>query len=301
MGSSSNLTIAVVSASIGDVIYVKNGVYRESLPLKVPAGVTVQGESLRGTEVRPATSTGTQVKTISITTNVSGAANATYNYVHQESSNGSGTGFVVNVVVSGGVASSVTIYHGGTGYAVGNTITIAAGNIGNGGNLVLTVDSLEDNNASNMWLVNNQTNIVQMSFKGLTGTPGAGTTGKAAVVSLDPDGSITTSSPYIQNCSSVNANATGVQIDGLLHSAGNKSILCNDYTQINSDGIGVHALGGGRGEMVSVFTYYNAKSFYAQSGGFIRGLNCSSGYGEYGAEADGTLASELQLQLRLVV
>jgi len=64
MGSSSNLTIAVVSASIGDVIYVKNGVYRESLPLKVPAGVTVQGESLRGTEVRPATSTGTQVKTI---------------------------------------------------------------------------------------------------------------------------------------------------------------------------------------------------------------------------------------------
>ena len=72
----------------------------------------------------------------------------------------------------------------------------------------------------------------------------------------------------------------------LLHSAGNKSILANDFTQINSDGRGVHALGGGRGEMVSIFTYYCDKSFYAQSGGFIRGLNCSSAYGEKGAVAD---------------
>ena len=44
--------------------------------------------------------------------------------------------------------------------------------------------------------------------------------------------------------------------------------------------------------MVSIFTYYCAKSFYAHSGGFIRGLNCSSAYGEKGAVAEGTLASE---------
>jgi hypothetical protein len=65
-----------------------------------------------------------------------------------------------------------------------------------------------------MFLLNNQTNLVQMSMKGLTGTPTAGGTSKAAVTSLDPSGSITTASPYIQNCSSVNANATGIQIDG---------------------------------------------------------------------------------------
>jgi hypothetical protein len=137
-----------------------------------------------------------------------------------------------------------------------------------------------------------------MSFKGLTGTPVAGGTGKAAVVSLDPEGPISTTSPYIQNCSSVNTNATGVQIDGLLHSSGNKSILANDYTQINSDGKGVHALGGGRGEMVSVFTYYNSISYHAESGGFIRGLNCSSAYGEQGAVADGTLASETPVEVQ---
>ena len=293
-GGSSAITITVVSANVGDVIYVKNGVYRENLPLRVPAGVTVQGESLRGTEVRPASSTGSQVKTVSITTNTSGATDGTYNYVHANATNGSGVAasFVANVTISSGAASSVTIYNGGTGLAVGNTITIPAASVGNGGDLVLTVGSLEDNAASNMWLLNDTTNIVQMTFKGLTTTPTAGGTGKQAVTSLDPSGSITTASPYVQNCSSINAGATGIQIDGLLHSAGNKSILANDFTQINSDGRGVHAIGGGRGEMVSIFTYYCDKSFFAESGGFIRGLNCSSAYGEKGAEATGTLASE---------
>ena len=293
LGGSSNLTFNVVSASIGDVVYIKNGVYRENLPLRVPAGVTVQGESLRGTEIRPATGTGHQIKTVSIGSNTSGATNGTYNYVHQSSTSQNGDGAVFNITVSGGAVSAVTVYNGGWGYNASDNIVVNASLIGDGsGNLQLTVASVENNDASNMFVMNNSTNLVQMSMKGLTGTPGAGATGKAAVVSLDPSGSITTASPYIQNCSSVNAGATGIQIDGLLHSAGNKSILCNDYTQINSDGKGCHALGGGRGEMVSVFTYYNAISFHAESGGFIRGLNCSSGYGEQGAVADGTLAAE---------
>jgi hypothetical protein len=293
LGSSSDLTFNVVSASIGDVVYIKNGVYRETLPLRVPAGVTVQGESLRGTEIRPGTSTGHQIKTISSISGGTGGTPGTYNYLHQNSTTGAGNGVVVNVVTDGSSTPTVTIYHGGYGYVGSEQITISgATKLGGASNLTFSVASLENNDASNMFLCNNQTNIVQMTMKGLTGTPGAGATSKAAVISLDPSGSITTASPYIQNCSSVNAGATGIQIDGLLHSAGNKSILCNDYTQINSDGKGCHAIGGGRGEMVSVFTYYNAISFQAESGGFIRGLNCSSGYGEQGAVADGTLATE---------
>ena len=297
LGSSSALTFNVVSASVGDVVYVKNGVYRETLPLRVPAGVTVRGESLRGTEIRPASGTGHQIKTVSINTNTSGATDGTYNYVHQTSTSGSGDGAVFNVTISSGAVTSVTVYHGGYGYVGSDTVTIDAADIGNGGNLVLNVTALEDNNASNMFLVGNTTNITLMTMKGLTGTPTAGGTGKAAVVSLDPESPITTASPYIQDCSSVNANATGIQIDGLLHSSGNKSILANDFTQINSDGRGVHAIGGGRGEMVSVFTYYCDRSFFAESGGFIRGLNCSSAYGEKGAVADGTLASETAISV----
>ena len=302
LGGASSITITVVSASIGDIVYVKNGVYRETLPLRVPAGVTVQGESLRGTEIRPKTGTGHQVKTVTISSNTSGSTDGTYNYVHgysTSSTNGIASSFVANVTVSGGSVSTVTIYHGGTGFVVSDTITISSSSIGSGsGDLILSVASLENNDASNMFLVNNLTNIFMMSMKGLTGTPTAGGTGRAAVVSLDPSGSITTTSPYIQNCTSNNTNATGIQIDGLLHTSGNKSILANDFTQINSDGKAVHAIGGGRGEMVSVFTYYNAISYHAESGGFIRGLNCSSAYGEQGAVADGTLAAEIPVEVQ---
>ena len=293
-----NLTFDVVSASVGDVIYIKNGVYRENLPLIVPAGVTVQGESLRGTEVRPNTGTGSQIKTVSIAGNISGATDGTYLIKKATTSTGSGKGAYVNITVASNVVSAVTIHNGGYGFAVGNQVTLSTGVIGCGGSgtLTLQVASLENNNATDMWLMNNTTNLVQMSMKGLTGTTSA-TIGAPAVTALDPEGSITTASPYVQNCSSVNAGATGIRIDGNIHSAGNKSILANDFTQINSDGIGVHCLAGGRGEMVSIFTYYCSKSFYAHSGGFIRGLNCSSAYGEKGAVAEGTLSTEVPVSV----
>src|SRR6056300_175831 len=112
LGGASSITITVVSASIGDVVYIKNGVYRETLPLRVPAGVTVQGESLRGTEIRPASGTGHQIKTISGISGGTGATDGTYNYVHgnsTSSSNGIASSFVANVTVSSGAVSSVTI------------------------------------------------------------------------------------------------------------------------------------------------------------------------------------------------
>jgi hypothetical protein len=290
--ASTNITFDVKSASVGDVIYVKNGVYKEQLPLVVPSGVTLKGESLRGTELQPASGTGFQIATVTVSSGGTGGTPGTYNYVHQDASSGSGQGVVLNITTDGSSTPTVSVYHGGEHYAVGDTITISGTDIGGANNMVVEVASVENNNASNMLLLNNQTNVTLFTFKGLTGTPVAGGTSKAAVCSLDPAGSITTASPYIQDCTSINAGATGIQIDGNIHSAGNRSILANDFTQINSDGRGVHALGNGRGEMVSVFTYYCDKSFYAQSGGFIRGLNCSSAYGETGAESDGTLAGE---------
>ena len=141
LGGSSDLTFNVVSASIGDVIYIKNGVYREILPIRVPPGVTVQGESLRGTEIRPAASTGHQIKTVTISSNTSGATDGTYTYVHQTSSTGSGDGAVFNITISGGAVTGVSIYHGGYGYVASDTIVIASANIGNGGNLTLSVAS----------------------------------------------------------------------------------------------------------------------------------------------------------------
>lgn len=186
---------ACLNASSGDIIFVGQGIYQEDLPIVVPAGVSLYGDSLRGCIVEP----------------------------------------------------------------------------------------LPGNETETMFLLNNAANIRNFSFRGLNG---------GIVMALDPAGSITTQSPYIQNCSSFNENSTGIKVDGSVQTGGYHSILANDFTMINNDGIGVHVLNNGRAELVSIFTYYCDKGYFAESGGFIRALNGSNSYGEYGAHADGSDPTE---------
>jgi hypothetical protein len=72
-----------------------------------------------------------------------------------------------------------------------------------------------------------------------------------------------------------------------LHNGGNKSIVSNDFTQVISDGIGAWMLNGGRGELVSVFSYYAHIGMFALDGGIIRATNGNSSYGDFGTVADG--------------
>jgi hypothetical protein len=287
-----NMTFTVESVSVGDIINVAGGVYREQMPLVIPAGVTLKGESLRTTELRPATGSSSTIATVTRTSGGTGGTAGTYLYKHQSSTSGSGQGACFTIVKDGSSLPTITVVHGGFDYAVNDTITILGLNIGGGVDLVLTVTALENNNAAYCFLCNDTNNIRWFTFRGFTGI--ATHTGLGAVmVSLDPTGNISSQSPYVQDCTSVSNNACGIKIDGFLHTSAtsNKSILANDYTQINSDGIGVWALNGGRGEMVSVFTYYCDKSFYATGGGFIRGLNCSSAYGEEALVSEGSLST----------
>lgn len=285
LGGGTNLTFNVASVTAGDLIRVKNGTYFESLPIKLTAGTTLEGDSLRTTQIRPATGNSTQIATVSnIGANNASRTPGTYlNCI--STTNGSGTGAKFTVIVDGSSAISVTCTHGGVDYLVGDTITIADSQLGSGGApaLTMTVATRKLNLESEMFLVNDAVNVRQFTFSGLVG---------GRVFSLDPSGSISTASPYIQNCTSINSTSTGMYVDGLSQTSGNKSMLANDFTQVNNDGIGVHVLRGGRCELVSVFTYYCDKGFYAESGGFLRGLNCSMAYGEEGAVAEGTLASE---------
>jgi hypothetical protein len=300
LGGATNLVLTVNNTNFGDVIWVKTGSYREQLPLVVPAGVAVRGETLRNVEIRPASGNSSTIATITTSSTISGATNGTYSYKHPTTTSGSGAGLVVNVTIAANVVSAVAVYHGGYNYAVSNTATLTAAAIGCGGSgtLTITVASLEANNASYMFLMNDATNLRLMTLRGMTGTSthlSANTAfGGAVVVSLDPEGAILTQSPYAQDMTSLNANAVGIKIDGLLHTnaASNKSILGTHFTQINSDGIGIWCHGNGRAEMVSVFTYFCSKSYFASEGGFIRSLNGSSCYGDQGAVADGTLTAE---------
>ena len=161
-------------------------------------------------------------------------------------------------------------------------------------------DGSTPNANSYLFLMNNGARMRNFVFRGFS-------TG-SVIVSLDPgtgpdDTSvwITSQSPYVQNCTSFTPGGTGFKIDGGLHNGGYKSMVANDWTQINSDGIGIHVLNDGRSEIVSVFTYYCNIGYLAETGGKIRAIVGNNSYGEYGAVARGFSQSETPLtgQLRL--
>jgi hypothetical protein len=68
---------------------------------------------------------------------------------------------------------------------------------------------------------------------------------------------------------------------------GNRSMLSNDFTQINDLGYGVIVTNGGLAEAVSMFTYYCHISYYAVNGGQIRSVGGSSAHGNYALIAEG--------------
>ena len=68
---------------------------------------------------------------------------------------------------------------------------------------------------------------------------------------------------------------------------GNRSMLSNDFTQINDLGYGVIAQNGGLVEAVSMFTYYCHISYYSLNGGQIRSVGGSSAHGNYALVAEG--------------
>ena len=186
---------------------------------------------------------------------------------------------------------------------IGNYSTITAANYFiNGSNETA-------NKAENMFLLRDGTGIRNMTLVGLEGQLGAlneylsrrPTAG--AYASLDPgwgsnDNSawVGTKSPYVQNVSTFGTACVGLKIDGNLHAGGNQTIVCNDFTQILSDGIGVWANGPGKTEAVSVFCYYNHIGYLSTQGGRIRGTNGNCSYGTYGAVSEGFNITEDPIQ-----
>jgi len=69
---------------------------------------------------------------------------------------------------------------------------------------------------------------------------------------------------------------------------GNRSMLSNDFTQVNDLGYGLVVANGGLTEAVSMFTYYNHISYFAATGGQIRSIGGSSAHGNYALVAEGS-------------
>tara|TARA_R110000868_G_scaffold138792_1_gene353186 strand:+ start:1523 stop:7789 length:6267 start_codon:yes stop_codon:yes gene_type:complete len=82
-------------------------------------------------------------------------------------------------------------------------------------------------------------------------------------------------------------------VEIVLQGSGNRSMLANDFTQINDLGYGVIATNNALSELVSVFTYYCDTGYYALNGSQIRSLTGNNSYGNFGLVAEGSDPDEL--------
>jgi len=300
-------TAAVPSANSGltATIMVKTGTYTEITPITVPENVALNGDELRSVVVQPAGIVNTIVTAVSTTGNLITVSNMT--------NIGPNTPVqFVGVVNAGGVSVTLGGLNAGqTYYVIGNSINGNSFQVSNqnNGNTPVTITLSQTGSMpmygggaiNNMFYVRNGSGIRNMTFTGLLGTlantdayqisrPTGG-----AYVSLDPGTGVNDTSawifrksPYVQNVTTFGTGCVGCKIDGTLHNGGNKSIVSNDFTQVLSDGIGVWCTGtGALTELVSVFTYYNYISYFAENGGKVRATNGNSSYGTYGAVAEG--------------
>jgi len=78
----------------------------------------------------------------------------------------------------------------------------------------------------------------------------------------------------------------------LIETAGNRSMLSNDFTMINDLGYGLVCENNGVAEAVSQFTYYCRASYLSRSGGQIRSVTGSSCYGIIGLQSEGSDPNE---------
>ncbi len=296
------------NAGLTATIQVKTGTYREELPIVVPANTALNGDELRGVVVYPKVIINSLVTRSFAGTNkfqCGSTAGMTANTAVQFDSI-----FSVNGVnsVFGGVTRGTTYYVLGDSITE-NSFSVSLTPSGTPVSLlnftsqmyVYGGDALKD-----MFRCQNGTGIRNMTLAGLLGCLSEENiyqtrrpTGGAYVgldVGVNPDDTsawIYRKSPYIQNVTTFGRGAVGLKIDGSYHNGGNKSIVCNDFTQIISDGIGIWCTGtDALCEAVSVFSYYAYAGYFAEGGARIRATNGNSSYGTFGVVAEGYDTSE---------
>jgi len=304
-------TIPPANQGAYTTISLKSGTYEEILPIVLPAKTALNGDELRGAVVKPADPVNTLCRrTIGdINQFVVGSTLNMYNNCPVQ--------FVslnpvdeISTVIGGDL-----IIQGITYYVIGSSITdttfqVSATKDGAAVELFTNIGYMYvygGNALGDMFRVQNGTGIRNMTLSGLLGTltpqneyetrrPSGG-----SFVSFDPGTGpedttawITTKSPYVQNVTNFGLGCVGMKIDSTIHNGGNRSMVCNDFTQIISDGIGVWCTGGDAlVEAVSVFSYYNYAGYFAEDGGRIRATNGNSSYGKYGVVAEGFDDSEI--------
>jgi hypothetical protein len=136
------------------------------------------------------------------------------------------------------------------------------------------------NVTQDLFYVNNGVYIAHMTFKDHVSP--------AAAIAFNPNGSagVISTSPYVQNCTSMTSSGTGMRIDGN-HASGLKSMVVDAFTQYNQGGIGIHIINNGYAQLVSVFTICCDVGFLTESGGSCSITNSNSSFGNYALKSIG--------------
>jgi len=120
-----------------------------------------------------------------------------------------------------------------------------------------------------------------------------------AGLSIDGTSTVATATLILDETSNDNigfddmVDSSNGAVDIILQGAGNKSMLANDYTQINDLGYGVIANNNALAELVSVFTYYCHTGYYSRNGSQIRSLTGNNSYGTFGLVSEGSDPDEV--------
>ena len=153
------------------------------------------------------------------------------------------------------------------------------------GDSLRTVTIRPKTRSADVFYVNNGSYVGQVTFKDHVAP--------SAAVSFNPDGSAgaITTSPYVQNSTSMTTTGTGMRVDGA-YVTGLRSMVVDAFTQYNQGGIGIHMKNGGNTQLVSVFTICCETGFLCETGGFCSITNANSSFGTFALKADGVGAEK---------
>jgi hypothetical protein len=160
-----------------------------------------------------------------------------------------------------------------------------AGQTANGGNIASATEQADAGN-----LIGIIINVIDANNVSAVPTKVYPVTAWAPQERVDAKNDIDSNSTLIAHRTVQSVNAP---LPITLQTAGNRSMLGNDFTQVNDLGYGLVCVNGALSEMVSMFTYYCWTSYYAKNGSEIRSVTGSSCYGEYGLVAEGSDPNEI--------
>ncbi len=309
-------------------IFVESGIYEEHLPIKVPANVSIKGDEFRRTIVRPKTGVSESIwagihffRDTTFDSLTLASQNYGYHYLtdvtNSSSAKKNNADMDVFLMNDATIIRNMTIQgHGGFAQVLdpeGQILTkspyIQTGasfsRVENAKNFRggMFVDGFVGNMEVSI------SNIVDAFTLDITSSAGQGLFIRkpqlpapfyisgvryqvTAIKNYDQQNG-TAQILLASNSNSGNGYTGASPYNIIIQTGGNRSLLANDYTQVNDLGYGLVVTNGALSEQVSTFTYYCEASMFANNGGQIRSLNSSSANGNFGLKAQGSNPNEL--------